>query len=337
VDEPASLISKFNMHHFFTALLLAAPLAAQTPKITALVSAADSQPRIAVGGLGSIYGVNLAAGNSAAAGAPWPTKLGDTEVWICGSPIVVERCVFAGLTYASPTQINFYVPGTIDALETQSIIIRRHDMPESAAGATAQAYPFRFDQAAPRIFFMGYDCLIDGRYPDANRNCGLSYTRPPTQSSVRGAVTDIQGSLLTSSNPARVGQYYTLWMTGLGAFMNGVPGATFRLLLTNAPLNTSPRAQTISYAIAPSFIGSSAQFPGLYQVNFQLPTRVVDGTGATADGRGGTESPFSCGEYSWEVQIETQQTDGTLGVTTIANVVSLPIKVFIGDVPNCGK
>ena len=55
------------------------------------------------------------------------------------------------------------------------------------------------------------------------------------------------------------------------------------------------------------------------------------------DGRGGPESPYACGEYNWEVQVEIQQTDGTLGVTTIANVVSLPIKVLIGDVPNCAK
>jgi uncharacterized protein (TIGR03437 family) len=321
----------------FAALIFCAPLVALTARITAVVSAADSQPRVAVGGLGTIYGDNLAGGNFSAPGTPWPAKLGDTEVWICDSPVVAELCVFAGLTYAGPTQVNFFVPATVNATTNHAIVIRRNGEPGTSLSASAQSFPFQFDAAAPRIFFMGYDCFIDSRYPDANRNCGLSSTRPLPQSPARGAVTDLQGRVLTSSNPARVGQFYTIWMTGLGSIVNGVPSAAFRLLLTNAPLNASPAGLTQSYAITPSFIGPSAQFPGLYQVNFLLPTRVVDGSGATVDGRAGPQPPYACGDYNWEVQMEIQQTDGTSGVTMNANVVSVPIAVHNGDVPNCAK
>src|SRR5882724_2824014 len=67
---------------------------------------------VAIGGLGTIYGTNLSSASvSATTSTPWPTKLGDTEVWICGSPTVfIDRCIPAGLTYAGPTQINFYAP-----------------------------------------------------------------------------------------------------------------------------------------------------------------------------------------------------------------------------------
>ena len=325
------------MHRLLTALLLGAPLFAQTPQITAIVSAADSQPRVAVGGLATMYGTNFANTGISAATTPWPSKLGDTEVLICEIPVALERCISAGLTYAGPTQLNFYVPPTISTAAPQGIVIRRNGMPDTSTGASAQAYSFRFEQAAPRIFFMGYDCFIDTRYADANRNCGLSFTRATPQSPTRGAVTDLQGRVLTSSNPARVGQFYTIWMTGLGAIVNGVPGAAFRLLLSNAPLNTTPGPQTLSVAIPTSFIGSSGQYPGLYQVNFLLPTRVVDGTGGSVDGRGGPEPAFACGDYNWELQMEIQQTDGTSGVTSNANFVSIPIAVHNGDISNCGK
>jgi hypothetical protein len=91
----------------------------------------------------------------------------------------------------------------------------------------------------PRIFFEGYDCFVDPRFQDANNNCDLTLTQGATYQASRGAVMDQQGALLTSSNLARFGQYYTIRLTGLGAFANGKPNTSLLMALTNIPADVA--------------------------------------------------------------------------------------------------
>ncbi len=75
---------------------------------------------------------------------------------------------------------------------------------------------------APAIFSEGYDCFVDSRYQDAFKNCGLTWIHPATNAANRGAVLDQHWKLVDSSNPARLGDYVSIWISGLGEFKGEV-------------------------------------------------------------------------------------------------------------------
>jgi len=190
--------------------------------------------------------------------------------------------------------------------------------------ATAAPKEYNLQSPQPRIFFEGYDCLVDPRFQDANKNCGLTLTQGPTYQAWRGAVTDQQGGLLTSSNLARFGQYYTIWLTGLGAFTNGKPNTSLLMALTNIPAYAAGGlllpGDSGPEIVRPSYIGVSPVYPDLYQINFQLLAPV---------NYDGPPNAFPCGQYNWEFSISIVQ-----GAS--ANLVQIPILVKPGDVP-CGQ
>lgn len=72
------------------------------PIVTAVVNAASWQPGLAPGAIETIFGANLAAGQTAAAPYPWPTSLGGVNVLVDGAPVQ--------LLYAGDSQINFLAP-----------------------------------------------------------------------------------------------------------------------------------------------------------------------------------------------------------------------------------
>jgi hypothetical protein len=178
-----------------------------------------------------------------------------------------------------------------------------------------------FFHPQPRVFFMGYDCFVDARFPDPQQNCGLSFTKPSTASTARGAVTDQQGRVLSSSNPARIGQYYTIWMTGLGSFEAAKPKTPLTMSFDTVPVAPSigTRIASTQVSAKPSYVGQSPQFPGLYQVNFQLPADVANG------GSHGTY--FKCGDYTWEISLVLDQ-----GGTSRGEPTQIPVAVKNGEV-----
>jgi len=72
--------------------------------ITSVVSAASGGATIAPNSIATIYGVNLTDITASATGLPLPTQL-------AGISVVVDNLSYAQLLYASPSQINFVVPG----------------------------------------------------------------------------------------------------------------------------------------------------------------------------------------------------------------------------------
>jgi uncharacterized protein (TIGR03437 family) len=228
-----------------------------------------------------------------------------------------------GLIFASPAQVNFMIPETLPTNKpgigpgaTLAVIV-------NVGGALDASPPFSLLFPQPRIFTEGYDCFIDVRFQDANKNCGLTLTKPATYAADRGAVTDQSGRVLSSSNPARLGQYYTIWMTGLGAFNNGKIATSLGMSITNVPVFGYKGDTSIS--VTPSYVGPSPQFPGLYQVNFQLPSQIAGGGYPS-----GYPPLFPCGDYSWEVSLDLSQ-----GISP-ANLVQIPVIVKTGDVA-CAK
>ena len=75
------------------------------PVVAAVVNAASFETGVAAGGLATIFGANLAGGQTATAAYPWPAALQGVRVLLGGSPVP--------LFYVSDTQINFYVPQSV--------------------------------------------------------------------------------------------------------------------------------------------------------------------------------------------------------------------------------
>ena len=313
---------------------------------------------IAYGGIATILGTHL-SDFVYTAPPPYPQELGQTQVMGCDSLYFSDvPCVPMDLIYVGPSQNNFHIPDSIVFKYTAGAVLPSQNVVFSVIvnGVPDDAYVGRrsldpkLTGAAPGIFFEGYDCFIDTRFQDANKNCGLAPTRPSTNAAYRGAVTDQQGVVLSSANPARIGQYYTIWMTGLGPFTNGKPkfpicgfDCVFGLLsmdIANVPGYADDTAFDgcaigLSFQVVPcpdfpvelAFVGPSPQYPGLYQVNFQLPAQIA-GVGNTS----GNPSLFPCGTYNWEVSLEIEQRNSN-NFAVPANVIQIPILVKPGDVP----
>jgi len=313
-------------------------LAQSNPHIAAVVSGADFSQGVTFSGYATIFGTGLSDAAYKAQAVPYPQQLGPTQVFVCYSaPVPIDQvpnivsflgCSPASLAYASPSQINFVMPASLPPANlvglnsgVYSFIVSVGGvLDQDASAATPKTYGLQPPQ--PRIFFEGYDCFVDPRFQDANKNCGLTLTQGPTYQAWRGAVTDQQGRLLTSSNLARLGQYYTIWMTGLGAFTNGKPNVPLSMALTNIPAYAAGGrllpGDSGPAVVYPSYVGASTVYPGLYQVNFQLLAPV---------NYDGPANAYPCGQYNWEFSISIAQ-DPTL--------VQIPILVMPGDVP-CGQ
>jgi len=204
-----------------------------------IVNAADNQSgQLAANTIGTIYGTNLAYDIAAVSSSDvrnglLPIVLGDdeTQVIIAGNA--------ANLYYVSPGQINFLVPPNLLALPVSLYVI--------VDGLIGPLLHLTIGPAAPGLFQLDATNAI-ATLPD--------------------------GAVLTPSAPAKPGDVVVLWATGLGATdpqpAYGVlptasaplaPGAGLSILLDG----TRVPSAAISYA------GIVAGFPGLYQINFQLP------------------------------------------------------------------
>jgi hypothetical protein len=86
------------------------------------------------------------------------------------------------------------------------------------------------------------------------------------------------------------------------------------------PVDTEAPGDT-HLSAALSYVGPSPEFPGLYQVNFQLSAQI-----AGAGFPGGYPPLFPCGDYNWEISLDAGQ-----GYYS-ANLVQIPVVVKRGDV-----
>lgn len=139
----------------------------------------------------------------------------------------------APLWYVSPDQINFQVP--YDAPAGAELIVRR-------AGFAGPGWKARIEEAAPAVFSVG----------------GLpAITHAGTQ------------RLVTPEDPARPGESISLWLTGLGALEeplgDGQPPQ--RPVRAAAPV----RVLFNEESVVPSYAGAAIGFPGLNQINVEVP------------------------------------------------------------------
>jgi hypothetical protein len=170
----------------------------------------------------SIFGTDL-ADTTASTTPPWKTTLGGTEVHLADDTCFDASCdIVAPLLYASPTQINFFVPMTEPSTVSayRIVLVRdgvRIDNRAYMIGGPGRILMDRFTDNTSEfdvVFQVGYECLYSYSLIDPAA-CGLSWNQGENRAAL-GAITDaVTGQLITSQYPVHQGQIITLWLTGL--------------------------------------------------------------------------------------------------------------------------
>lgn len=211
-----------------------------TPTLTAnsTVNAASlSQGAIAPGMIVAISGANFATSVQSASTMPLPTVLGNTSVTFNG--------VAAPLFSVSASQIYAQAPFNLPA-GVASIQV-------SQGSALSAAQTVNVAAASPGIF------IVD------------------QVSSAAAVLHAADYSLVTSSSPARPGEYLLIYCTGLGAVGTSVASGA---MAPSVPPDSTVQPPTVSIANLSAnvtFAGLAPGFVGLYQINVQAPAGLPTG------------------------------------------------------------
>jgi uncharacterized protein (TIGR03437 family) len=185
------------------------------------------------------YGTDFSFTPASGQDLPWPTAgLNDVQVLVNG--------VAAPIFRLDPAVVFFQVPNATPASGSADVVVLHPSTGQILAAAT-----FGLQPAAPGIF-------------TAN-----------AQGTGQAAATNSDGTPNNSGNQVARGGIITLWLTGSG-FIPGVqdgvaPGAAISTpVLPKVFINGLP-ATNIQYS------GVSPQFPGLWQINVQVPSTTPPG------------------------------------------------------------
>jgi len=215
--------------------------AASTPAPTVpsngVVDGAGFSAKISGGGIGSIFGSNLAASTLSASALPLPTTLGTTSVTMNG--------IAAPLFFVSSGQINFQVPSALLSSATASLTV-------TTSGGTSPPITVTLSSASPGIFTIG------GTQGAVQISNTTTFVAP---------VGSISG---VNSRPAVAGDFITIYCSGLGTVSN--PPADGAAAGSNPLSAASGVTVTLGTGspIPAAFAGLSPGFVGLFQVNIQI-------------------------------------------------------------------
>jgi len=230
--------------------------------LTAANSQGATNYPLAPGMWASIYPyapTQLTNGQTASSGAqiPFPTTLADTQVLFNGAP--------APLSMVSPTQINFYTPMSAPTSGLADVQVVR----QSTGQVLGATYLF-MNTVAPALF-------IDLKSSGTSRQALV--------------INHDDGTVNTSTNPAKRGSYVELYGTGQG-FIAGAPGSPGSALPDGTPAPSSPlfwTADTPRVFLGAAWLDDTGslqgsgkiQFSGLapglvgvWQINIQIPANV---------------------------------------------------------------
>ena len=231
----------FSLRILLAVPLLGAGLMAAAPFYSAssIVNSADGQPgELAPNTIATVYGTALAWGTKAL--TPEDVRAGVLPTTLPGTGVrVLIGGLPANLYYVSPTQINFLVP--------VNLLPGKSDFQIVVDALWGPLVPIQIAPAAPAMF------QADLQTPIA---------------------THVDGSLVTSGNPAQPGSYVILFATGLGQTS---PPCVYGQLPTQA----APLRQLAGFRIwldgnavdppAIAYAGIAPGFAGLYQINLRIP------------------------------------------------------------------
>lgn len=233
--------------------LLSTSLSSLTPSpfvsANGVTDGAGFSARISAGGIGTIFGTNLAAGTTLAPSVPLPTTLGGVTVMMNGAAVP--------LIFVSPVQVNFQVPWQLLSSSTATLTV-------TTASGTSPSITVSLSPAAPGIFLINTaNSATQGAIQIAN-----TATLVAPVGAIPGAI----------SRPATTGDILTIYCSGLGAVTNTPATGSAAGSGSNLSSVQAQVSVTIGGKSAPFlFAGLSPGYVGLYQVNVQLPTGVTTG------------------------------------------------------------
>lgn len=207
-----------------------------------IVNAANNAPittQIAPGEVISLYGTGLGPATAVTASAPFPTTLGGVQV------LVNKKA--APVYYASATQLSAVVP---------------YDAPSDGSAMPIQ------------VVFNGQQSNIATVYSGAT-SPGL-FTIPPG-GPYPGAIVRQDYSVMSKTNPAKIGETVSLYLTGLGPVN---PTVTAGSAAPTNPLSQVPQQMFVyidGQQAKIQYQGLAPGYGGLYQVNVTIPAGVSSG------------------------------------------------------------
>ncbi len=233
---------------------------AQAPVITTggtvnAASNAAGQP-VAPGSLVSIYGSNFAAGLAAASTVPFSTSLNGTSVSING--------IAAPLDFISQGQIKAQVPFGVlppGVNGSVNVVVTFNSNPSAAQ-------PVVINQAAPGIFG---DPNVTPIYAVAY----FGIFTDPRYGQLAWPPNTVAGVTTANAHP---GDVLTVLATGLGPVTPVEADGSAPLYDSNPQSHSTVATPTVLIGNPPTqvpaivlFSGLSPQFPGVYQLNIQMP------------------------------------------------------------------
>jgi uncharacterized protein (TIGR03437 family) len=214
-----------------------------------LVSSANPlSTQLVPGAIMSLYGADLAP-SAMSAGLPLPATLNEVQVFVNDVP--------APLLYVSPGQINFIVPWEV-AGQTQATIV--------AQNGSVQAPPVQAQVAAvsPAVFTLNQQG--DGQ--------GAVLIASPANTAIIAAPT----GTYPGSRPAKRGEYIQIYATGLGTVVQppvdgqGADGPDLTTQDFHVDWSCEGGGTPVCAGDDPTYVGLAPGFPGLYQINVQVPS-----------------------------------------------------------------
>jgi minor extracellular serine protease Vpr len=224
-----------------------------------VVNAANFTAPVAPGSYVSIFGTNLSNvtdENYSAAHLPLSMDQVTVSFDAPATGSLPAISVPGHLVYVSPTQVNIQVPWELQGY--------------SSAKMKVTLYEFGFGNVVT--------------VPVSN------YT-PAIFGSTTPAAEDVSGHVISSSNPATRGAVIEVFCNGLGPVTNQPASGDSAVA---SPLSSTTTLPTVTIGGATanvSFSGLTPGFPGLYQINLQVPSSISAGNQPIVVSIGGVSSP----------------------------------------------
>ncbi len=199
------------------------------------------------GTIAQVYGSGLGSTPVSTGNAPLPVNFNETFALIGSAK--------APLYFLSSGQINLQIPFEVTATEQLPIVL-------SVNNALTLPQMLAIVPTTPGVLSMD-----DG---------------PNSSSPQNGAHIIAQHSsdysLVTSTNPAKPGEYLIIYLVGMGATNPPVASGAASPSLPPAAVTSQPTVTVGSQPATVEFAGLTPGFVGLYQINFQVPAGAASGS-----------------------------------------------------------
>ncbi len=197
------------------------------------------------GTIAQVYGTGLASAAVSPGVLPLPKTFNNTFALVGQSE--------APLYFLSSGQINIQIPNEVPATQQVPIILSVNN---------ALTIPLLIDIVAAAPGVLSYD---DGPQPTIQNRAHMIVQH------------SADSSLVSSTNPAKPGEYLVMYLVGLGATNPSVPSGA---ATPYPPLHPTTVPVTVTVDSQPSnvlFAGLTPGFVGLYQIDFQIPPGASSG------------------------------------------------------------